>query len=185
MRKPGSGASSPPPQSSAGRITTSSPSATPPTPAPSERTTPAPSEPGITGRGEGAMPLRRKTSRRLSAAALSATTTSPGPGSGSGTTSAASTSGAPVSLRTTAFTQAPRAGAGDQPTGGRVRRPSEVGRTGGPEEEVRVHEEALAHPGEGQRARAGAEGLSRPHANAVGDAGGVAGEAAVAEPLAR
>ena len=83
---------------------TSSPSATPGDALPRARTTPAPSDPGITGSGLGAMPLRTYTSRRLRAAVRRATTTSPGPGTGSGTVSMRSTSGPPASLRTTAFT---------------------------------------------------------------------------------
>ena len=77
--KPGPSTRGSSPHSIPGLMTTSSPSEIPPTPEPSARTTPAPSEPGTSGADTpGQPPATTRRSRRLSAAARRSTTTSPG-----------------------------------------------------------------------------------------------------------
>src|SRR3954468_14470779 len=94
----------PPP---ARRAHTSSPTAKPSTPSPSEATVPLHSSPMISDApgGGGYKPCRWSRSARLTAVAVTSSTTSPGPATGSGTSTYARTSGPPGSLGTIALTR--------------------------------------------------------------------------------
>src|SRR5262249_42857451 len=77
--------------------TTRSPTLNPLTPAPTERTTPAASEPSVDGSAVGSQPWRKYVSMKLTPVAATSTSNSSAPTVGSGASSRQRTSGPPVS----------------------------------------------------------------------------------------